>query len=626
MESTKLMENLEEEIACSVCCFEYNINEKDNYPVTLVCGHTYCLKCIIGLKLTNSSTKICPQCKTEIKNNEYKRNLNILKMATSLCEDQLMKNFKIHIKNEDIDKMIKLCLENIRIIFEGKSKYENFNLSYFINKTYFCLLDLGRNYDCKNTISTLCSMKNEFSIFDYNKNIPNEFNIENYNRNQKRIILIIGFCYAQKEMNTNKVKSILKLFGLDNLDDKNNEDFLNLKIKEIFKNTDNNYNIELVRLYALYLQLTEKLNEALEIYKFALELDKEDFISNYLLAKMYLERNEIKSKDEYELSLTYFLKLQEIEKKENQIMLSNYLSNYYVSLINYKLGNFKFSENAMKEIIEKRPNNILFNHLMGLIYYKNLQYDKAIQKLLFVHEKEKNDSEVMFSLFKAYYKDNQFEKAKKFIEMALEIKPYNFYYNLELAEFCRNKSNKNNNCPYYLKAVELFFKCILIVTFNKDEEIEENIKKYLSPKSYSIILDLIILKNENNNNNAIIIKILYSLYDLYRDDDKFLLEILSILYKTEINEFNRNNEIFRLENITIKYAKCLLKNFKIKEAEKILNDLINNNKCKNIEAYKMLEKIYNDNKSMFANNYNIDIRKIEEMIHNIKNNISEMNK
>lgn len=49
-------------VACAVCWLPYKIGgSKDDQPVSLACGHTFCRRCLQSVKQNKS---ICPKCRT----------------------------------------------------------------------------------------------------------------------------------------------------------------------------------------------------------------------------------------------------------------------------------------------------------------------------------------------------------------------------------------------------------------------------------------------------------------------------------------------------------------------------------------------------------------------------------
>ncbi len=198
--------------------------------------------------------------------------------------------------------------KQVQEMFE-KIGYENFKLDFFIDKLYFCLLDLCHNYEFKIVISSLCSLNNIFNSLDYEKEFSSsQIKSVQMKEEDKKILYLIAFCYITKEYNEKNGKKfiqILDLLEIDNNEYENDSEF-NEGLNQFKK-----YDIDSLRLIALNFEQKKKLSKAIEILQLSLSKNNDDFLSNYLIGKLYLERNE------FELALKHFNHLKQIESKEN---------------------------------------------------------------------------------------------------------------------------------------------------------------------------------------------------------------------------------------------------------------------------------------------------------------------
>ena len=79
-----LMEDLEESIACQVC---FNRMEK---PKTLTCLHSFCLVCIMDMRLREDGLLCCPICREHTMVSPYENNFENIFVVQGLTHRMLL--------------------------------------------------------------------------------------------------------------------------------------------------------------------------------------------------------------------------------------------------------------------------------------------------------------------------------------------------------------------------------------------------------------------------------------------------------------------------------------------------------------------------------------------------------
>lgn len=226
-----------------------------------------------------------------------------------------------------------------------------------------------------------------------------------------------------------------------------------LSLKLIKKNKKD---FQLQNIYATILYNLKEFNQAIEIYKLALNLNPNFYQAQYNLAKLYCD---LKNYEKANIELQKCLNL-EPNSIEVLLLLGN---------LNLKFKKYQLAEKNYLSILDKNPKDFRGYYSLGNLFKKKQQFEEAIKyynKAIYANSK---DFASYNNLANIYQEQGQYRLAINNYKKAIEINPRllstysNYIYSLNFFE--------HFNYNEFLEVIKKFKKNIPKLKFN------QNIKK-----------------------------------------------------------------------------------------------------------------------------------------------------
>lgn len=226
-----------------------------------------------------------------------------------------------------------------------------------------------------------------------------------------------------------------------------------LSLKLIKKNKKD---FQLQNIYATILYNLKEFNQAIEIYKLALNLNPNFYQAQYNLAKLYCD---LKNYEKANIELQKCLNL-EPNSIEVLLLLGN---------LNLKFKKYQLAEKNYLSILDKNPKDFRGYYSLGNLFKKKQQFEEAIKyynKAIYANSK---DFASYNNLANIYQEQGQYRLAINNYKKAIKINPRllstysNYIYSLNFFEYF--------NYNEFLEVIKKFKKNIPKLKFN------QNIKK-----------------------------------------------------------------------------------------------------------------------------------------------------
>ena len=218
----------------------------------------------------------------------------------------------------------------------------------------------------------------------------------------------------------------------------------------------NKKDFQLQNIYATILYNLKEFNQAIEIYKLALNLNPNFYQAQYNLAKLYCD---LKNYEKANIELQKCLNL-EPNSIEVLLLLGN---------LNLKFKKYQLAEKNYLSILDKNPKDFRGYYSLGNLFKKKQQFEEAIKhynKAIYINSK---DFASYNNLANIYQEQGQYRLAINNYKKAIEINPKllstysNYIYSLNFFE--------HFNYNEFLEVIKKFKKNIPKLKFN------QNIKK-----------------------------------------------------------------------------------------------------------------------------------------------------
>jgi tetratricopeptide (TPR) repeat protein len=134
-----------------------------------------------------------------------------------------------------------------------------------------------------------------------------------------------------------------------------------------------------------------KLNQSIESYEEALEIEPEWGVAYYKIGVTYFRAGKLIK------SLEAFNKVLELRNQ------SHAMASYFVGLINFFLGRDEVSDSAFTQFHEIAPESMIANYFLAEIKIKKNHFNEAIALLEELLEETPNLSEAWYMLGQSYY-------------------------------------------------------------------------------------------------------------------------------------------------------------------------------------------------------------------------------
>jgi protein O-GlcNAc transferase len=154
-----------------------------------------------------------------------------------------------------------------------------------------------------------------------------------------------------------------------------------------------------------------KLNQSIESYEEALEIEPEWGVAYYKIGVTYFRAGKLIK------SLEAFNKVLELRNQ------SHAMASYFVGLINFFLGRDEVSDSAFTQFHEIAPESMIANYFLAEIKIKKNHFNEAIALLEELLEETPNLSEAWYMLGQSYYGLHRNTDAIKAFRKVLEINP-----------------------------------------------------------------------------------------------------------------------------------------------------------------------------------------------------------
>ena len=226
-----------------------------------------------------------------------------------------------------------------------------------------------------------------------------------------------------------------------------------LSLKLVKKNKKD---FQLQNIYATILYNLKEFNQAIEIYKLALNLNPNFYQAQYNLAKLYCD---LKNYEKANIELQKCLNL-EPNSIEVLLLLGN---------LNLKFKKYQLAEKNYLSILDKNPKDFRGYYSLGNLFKKKQQFEEAIKyynKAIYINSK---DFASHNNLANIYQELGQYRLAVNNYKKAIKINPKllstysNYIYSLNFFE--------HFNYNEFLEVIKKFKKNIPKLKFN------QNIKK-----------------------------------------------------------------------------------------------------------------------------------------------------
>lgn len=216
---------------------------------------------------------------------------------------------------------------------------------------------------------------------------------------------------------------------------------------------------------AIYLHFDKK-NESLSNLKknFGL-LKNPDYLHYYEMANFYRDNKY------YEESIKFYsLSLKALEEKEkNHSFIPKILERRGGSY--ERIGEWEKAERDLKMSLTILPNQAyVLNYLAYSWIEKKMNIDEALKMLIKASELRKNDAYIIDSLGWAYYALKDYHKAKKYLQRAVELMPFDPVVNDHYGDVLW-MMNKNIQARYFWKHT--------LTLEDVEDELKNNVKKKL---------------------------------------------------------------------------------------------------------------------------------------------------
>ena len=229
-----------------------------------------------------------------------------------------------------------------------------------------------------------------------------------------------------------------------------------LSLKLIKKNKKD---FQLQNIYATILYNLKEFNQAIEIYKLALNLNPNFYQAQYNLAKLYCD---LKNYEKANIELQKCLNL-EPNSIEVLLLLGN---------LNLKFKKYQLAEKNYLSILDKNPKDFRGYYSLGNLFKKKQQFEEAIKyynKAIYANSK---DFASYNNLANIYQEQGQYRLAINNYKKAIEINPRllstysNYIYSLNFFE--------HFNYNEFLEVIKKFKKNIPKLKFNFNQNIKKN--------------------------------------------------------------------------------------------------------------------------------------------------------
>ena len=229
-----------------------------------------------------------------------------------------------------------------------------------------------------------------------------------------------------------------------------------LSLKLIKKNKKD---FQLQNIYATILYNLKEFNQAIEIYKLALNLNPNFYQAQYNLAKLYCD---LKNYEKANIELQKCLNL-EPNSIEVLLLLGN---------LNLKFKKYQLAEKNYLSILDKNPKDFRGYYSLGNLFKKKQQFEEAIKyynKAIYINSK---DFASYNNLANIYQEQGQYRLAINNYKKAIEINPRllstysNYIYSLNFFE--------HFNYNEFLEVIKKFKKNIPKLKFNFNQNIKKN--------------------------------------------------------------------------------------------------------------------------------------------------------
>ena len=229
-----------------------------------------------------------------------------------------------------------------------------------------------------------------------------------------------------------------------------------LSLKLIKKNKKD---FQLQNIYATILYNLKEFNQAIEIYKLALNLNPNFYQAQYNLAKLYCD---LKNYEKANIELQKCLNL-EPNSIEVLLLLGN---------LNLKFKKYQLAEKNYLSILDKNPKDFRGYYSLGNLFKKKQQFEEAIKyynKAIYINSK---DFASYNNLANIYQEQGQYRLAINNYKKAIKINPRllstysNYIYSLNFFEYF--------NYNEFLEVIKKFKKNIPKLKFNFNQNIKKN--------------------------------------------------------------------------------------------------------------------------------------------------------
>ena len=229
-----------------------------------------------------------------------------------------------------------------------------------------------------------------------------------------------------------------------------------LSLKLVKKNKKD---FQLQNIYATILYNLKEFNQAIEIYKLALNLNPNFYQAQYNLAKLYCD---LKNYEKANIELQKCLNL-EPNSIEVLLLLGN---------LNLKFKKYQLAEKNYLSILDKNPKDFRGYYSLGNLFKKKQQFEEAIKyynKAIYANSK---DFASYNNLANIYQEQGQYRLAINNYKKAIEINPRllsaysNYIYSLNFFE--------HFNYNEFLEVIKKFKRNIPKLKFNFNQNIKKN--------------------------------------------------------------------------------------------------------------------------------------------------------
>ena len=221
----------------------------------------------------------------------------------------------------------------------------------------------------------------------------------------------------------------------------------------------NKKDFQLQNIYATILYNLKEFNQAIEIYKLALNLNPNFYQAQYNLAKLYCD---LKNYEKANIELQKCLNL-EPNSIEVLLLLGN---------LNLKFKKYQLAEKNYLSILDKNPKDFRGYYSLGNLFKKKQQFEEAIKyynKAIYANSK---DFASYNNLANIYQEQGQYRLAINNYKKAIKINPRllstysNYIYSLNFFEYF--------NYNEFLEVIKKFKKNIPKLKFNFNQNIKKN--------------------------------------------------------------------------------------------------------------------------------------------------------